>query len=117
MNDRGEIRIEQSQKWVRGYIGGQLIFDTKRPLLVWEKPYYPTYFVPESDVVAGLVANGESKKTPGIGEGDSLDVKANGVNRERAALRFPTSSIEGLREFVRFRWDALDEWLEEDEPD
>ena len=116
MNNRGEIRVEQSQKWLRGYVGGRLVFDTKRPLMVWEKPYYPTYYVPESDVVAGFVANGETKEMRGLGEGESLDLKTNGVNRERAALRFPSSNIERLREFVRFRWDALDEWLEEDEP-
>jgi uncharacterized protein (DUF427 family) len=116
MDGRGEVRIEQSKKWLRGYIGGQLIFDTKRPLMVWEKPYYPTYYVPESDVAAGLVANGEMKETRGIGEGESLDIKANGLARERAAIRFPSTDIDELREQVRFRWDAIDEWLEEDEP-
>jgi uncharacterized protein (DUF427 family) len=35
---------------------------------------------------------------------------------EGAALRYPDSPIEALRETVRLEWGAMDEWLEEDEP-
>jgi len=34
----------------------------------------------------------------------------------RAARRHPESPIEELRDTVRITWDAMDEWLEEDEP-
>jgi uncharacterized protein (DUF427 family) len=36
------VRVEQGSKRIRAYLGGELVADTTRPLLVWEKPYYPT---------------------------------------------------------------------------
>jgi len=39
-----------------------------------------------------------------------------GASAESAAKRYPDSPIERLRDLIRFDWDAMDEWLEEDEP-
>src|SRR5437879_9102481 len=47
---RGRVRVEDGPKRVRTYLGGELIADTVRPKLVWEVPYYPTYYIPEQDV-------------------------------------------------------------------
>ncbi len=49
---RRHLKVEPGQKRVRGYVEGELIFDTKQPRLVWELPYFPTYYVPEQDVRA-----------------------------------------------------------------
>ena len=54
IEQHGRVRVERSAKRLRGYLGGELVFDTTTPLLVWEIPYYPTYYVPESDVIAEL---------------------------------------------------------------
>ena len=43
---RGRVRVEPAHKRVRAYLGGELVVDTTRPLLVWEIPYYPAYYVP-----------------------------------------------------------------------
>ncbi|MCW2809487.1 MAG: hypothetical protein JWQ93_3442, partial [Marmoricola sp.] len=43
---RGRIRLEQSAKRVRAYLGGVTVVDTTSPVLVWEKPQYPTYYFP-----------------------------------------------------------------------
>ena len=40
---RGRVHLERGQKRVRGILGGQLVFDTRTPVLVWEVPYYPAY--------------------------------------------------------------------------
>jgi uncharacterized protein (DUF427 family) len=45
-----------------------------------------------------------------------LDLVTPGGKVDAAALRYDDSALEQLRTAVRFRWDALDEWLEEDEP-
>lgn len=45
-----ELRTEQGGKRVRAVLGGEVVADTVRPLLVWEIPYYPTYFLPREDV-------------------------------------------------------------------
>ena len=51
-NARGSVRVEQGPKRVRVYLGGELVADTRTPYLVWESPYYPTYYVPASDMRA-----------------------------------------------------------------
>lgn len=114
--ERGRIKIERGQKRIRGYLEGELVFDTREPRLVWEVPYFPTYYIPEGDVTAGLVPSGEIKRSPSRGDGDLLDVKVSRAVAERAALRYSGSPIEDLLGLVRFEWSALDEWLEEDEP-
>jgi uncharacterized protein (DUF427 family) len=114
--ERGRVRIERGQKRVRGYLDGELVFDTSEPRLVWELPYFPTYYVPEEDVAAGLVASGEIKRSPSRGDAELLDVKVNGAFAQNGALGYPESPIEELQGLVRFEWTTLDEWLEEDEP-
>lgn len=113
---RGRIRIERGQKRIRAYLKGELVFDTTEPRLVWEVPYFPTYYIPEGDVISGLVASGEIKRSPSRGDAELLDVKVSRAVVERAALRYPESPIEEIVGLVRFEWSALDEWLEEDEP-
>ena len=76
MSERPSVRVERSQKWVRTYGHGELVADTRRPLLVWERPYYPTYYIPVDDVRAKLVPTGEIRpaRTPDLGPGQVLTV-------------------------------------------
>ena len=116
MKEPGSLKVEHSDKRIRGYTRGELVFDTKHPILVWEVPYFPTYYIPEDDVSAGLVATGDVKRSSRRGDGEILDVKLNRDSLQGGAIRYPESPVEELRHLVRFEWDALDEWLEEDEP-
>lgn len=109
-------RIERGQRRVRGYLAGRLVVDSYRPFLVWEHPYYPTYYLPAEDVRAELVANGKTVQSVQLGEGTGYDVQVTGGTAPAAALRYLDSPVERLRGLVRFDWAALDEWLEEDEP-
>ena len=52
---RGRVRVEHGAKRIRAYLGGQLVADTTRPLLVWEKPQYPAYYIPATDVRSELL--------------------------------------------------------------
>jgi uncharacterized protein (DUF427 family) len=116
VKDPGKLKVERGEKRIRGYARGELVFDTKGPVLVWEVPYFPTYYIPEADVLAGLVATGATERSSRRGDGEVLDVKLNHDSIESAVLRYPDSPVDELRGLVRFEWDALDEWLEEDEP-
>jgi len=93
-----QTRTENGHKRVRCYLAGTLVADTRHPVLVWEKPYYPTYYLPAQDVVAELVPTGTG----------THDVSVRGATAPGAAR------VE--RGLVRFDWDAMDEWFEEDEP-
>jgi uncharacterized protein (DUF427 family) len=113
---RGSVRVEQGPKRVRVYLGGELVADTRTPYLVWESPYYPTYYLPASDMRATLIPAGETKHSPSRGNGELLHVKTATATAERAAVRYPDSPLEQLRDLVRLDWGAMSEWLEEDEP-
>jgi uncharacterized protein (DUF427 family) len=113
---RGQVRVEQGQKRVRAYVGGRPIADTTAPLLVWEVPYYPTYYIPAADVESDvLVPTGERERSPSRGDGELYTVKVGAIERPKAALRYPESPIEALRDAVRLDWPAVDAWFEEDE--
>jgi uncharacterized protein (DUF427 family) len=113
---RGSIRIESGAKRVRGYLGGEAVVDTTRPVLVWEIPYYPTYYFPAADVRTELLEpDGGVAHSPSRGDGRTFTLRAGGKVAAGGALRYEDSPIEELRDLVRFDWDAMDAWFEEDE--
>jgi uncharacterized protein (DUF427 family) len=112
---RGRIRLEPSAKRVRALLGGEVVADTARAMLVWEVPYYPTYYFPLDDVRADLRPDGETVHSPSRGDAHTFTVLAGGRAAPGAALRYEDSPIEALRELVRLDWHAMDAWFEEDE--
>ncbi|HSP38397.1 MAG TPA: DUF427 domain-containing protein [Frankiaceae bacterium] len=112
---RGRVRAERGVKRVRAYLDGDLVADTRAPLLVWEVPYYPAYYVPASDVRAELVASGHTAHSPSRGEAGVFDVKTSRSTAPGAAQRYDASPIDALPGHVRLQWDAFS-WFEEDEP-
>jgi uncharacterized protein (DUF427 family) len=113
---RGRGRVEQGAKRIRAYLGGQLVADTTRPLLVWEKPYYPTYYFPAADVRSELLAaDGRVAHSPSRGDAHSFTVSAGGEDAPGAALLYEESRFEELQDTIRLDWDAMDAWFEEDE--
>ena len=111
-----DIRVEHSRKRVRILLASELVADTTAPILVWEVPYYPTYYIPASDVVAKLTPVGADAH-PRLGEAEVFTVEVpGGSSAERAARKYPASPARQLQDAVRFEWDAMTEWLEEDEP-
>ncbi|HEX2103626.1 MAG TPA: DUF427 domain-containing protein [Solirubrobacteraceae bacterium] len=112
---RGRIRLEAGAKRVRAFLGGEVVADTARPTLVWEVPYYPTYYVPLADVHAELSADGGSVHSPSRGDGRTFTVRAGGREAPGAALRYEDSPVAALRDLVRLDWHAMDAWFEEDE--
>ncbi len=113
---RGRVRVEQGLKRVRVYFGGHVVADTTRPLLVWEVPYYPTYYLPLADLEPDvLVPTGDTEHSPSRGDGVLYTVKVGDAEAPKAAIRYPSSPIEELRDAVRLDWQAMDSWFEEDE--
>ena len=113
---RGRVRVERGRKRVRAYLRGELAADTISPLLVWEVPYYPAYYIPAGDIRADLVPTGATDHSPSRGDAEIFDLRTPGATAPSAARRYASSPIEELRQAVRLDWDAMDEWLEEDEP-
>ena len=113
---RERIHIEDGPKRVRTYLGGELIADTRRLKLVWEVPYYPTYYFPREDVrMERLTPNGHTQRLPRQGEAHKFTIKGGNREVEDAAWHYPESPAEELRDLIRFDWNAMDGWFEEDE--
>jgi uncharacterized protein (DUF427 family) len=112
---RGRVRLEQGAKRVRVYLGGVLVADTLAPVLVWEVPYYPAYYIPRQDVRVELIPSGNTDHSPSRGDATLFTVKAGDKQAVEAARVYQDSPIEELRDLVRFEWAAMDSWFEEDE--
>jgi uncharacterized protein (DUF427 family) len=113
---RGRVRVETGTKRIRAYLGGVAVADTTTPLLVWERPQYPAYYFPIADVRTELLAaDGGVVRSPSRGDGRRFSVRAGDKLAEAAAVRHETSPLEALRDAIRFEWDAMDAWFEEDE--
>ena len=112
---RGRVKTEPSAKRLRAFVGGEVVLDTTHPLLVWEIPYYPAYYVPAADLVAEVEPTGKTEHSPSRGDGEVLTLRIGDRELIGAATRFPDSPIDALRDHVRVDWDAVDAWFEEDE--
>ena len=111
-----EIRVEQSRKRVRVYLSGQVVTDTVNPLLVWEHPHYPAYYLPVADTNLDLLeATGESVHSPSRGDAGRYTVRVGDRVAEGAALRYDDSPVPEINGHIRFEWNAMDAWFEEDE--
>jgi len=113
---RGSVRTEKGPKRIRAYLGGELVADTIDVLLVWEVPYYPTYYFPAKDVRAKLLDEGAPPAhSPSRGDGATLTVDVGARRAPGAAIRYDSSPIPELEGMVRLAWDEMDAWFEEDE--
>lgn len=108
-------RVEPNPKWIRGRIGGHLVVDSRDTLFVWEHRYYPQWYIPITAVDGDLVPTGERTPTDERGEASTVDlVLADGTRVANAGWTHPDSPVAELRDRVRFRWDAIERWFEED---
>jgi uncharacterized protein (DUF427 family) len=106
---------EPGPKRVRAYLGGELVADTTNVILVWEIPNFPQYYFPIADVRAELVPTETRTHSPSRGDARHFTVKTEHGIAVDAAWQYPESRIEELRDLVRFDWNAMDGWFEEDE--
>jgi uncharacterized protein (DUF427 family) len=111
--DRG--RVEPAPRRVRGYLADALVFDTTRAIYVWEVPYYPQYYIPRADVRDELLVDDGHAQKVQFGPSRLYSVTAGDVVRKGAARVFDADGGGLAAGTVRFEWDALD-WFEEDEP-
>jgi uncharacterized protein (DUF427 family) len=113
---RPRVRTEPARRRVRVVLGGEVIADTDDALYVWENPNYPQFYVPRAAVAAGaLVPTATVTRSPSRGPAVHFTVRAGGREAVDAAWCHAESPVEELRDRVRFDFDAMDAWFEEDE--
>jgi uncharacterized protein (DUF427 family) len=108
-------RIEPAPRRVRGVLAGEVVFDTSRALYVWESEKYPQYYIPLADVNGELLVDEEHPERLSRGTALRHGLRVGEVARPAVARLYTNDSIEGLAGTIRFNWDALDAWFEEDE--
>ena len=107
-------RIEPAPRRVRGYFDNTLVFDTTRARYVWEAPYYPQYYIPVSDVRMENLLDEDHPQRVQLGPSRIHSLTSGGRTHKSAARVFDTDGDGPVAGHVRFEWDALD-WFEEDE--
>jgi uncharacterized protein (DUF427 family) len=112
---RGRVRVEDGQKRVRVYLGGELVADTTHVKLVWEVPYFPQYYIPIADVRTELLtATDTVTHSASRGDASHFTVTTSRARAVDAAWQYRDSPIDALRDLVRFDFPAM-QWFEEDE--
>jgi uncharacterized protein (DUF427 family) len=108
--------IEPVPRRVRAMVGGQTVLDTTRALYVWEWKYYPQFYIPLEDVAPGVLVDEDHTETLKRGLARRHALKVGDLDRPAAAHVYgDDAKVAELRGHVKFRWDALDSWFEEDE--
>ncbi|UUN30771.1 DUF427 domain-containing protein [Streptomyces sp. FIT100] len=108
--------VEPVPRRIRGLIGGRVVFDTRRALYVWEWPPYPQFSIPVEDMVEGALTDEDHVEPRGAGPARRHTLRVGSEVREGAAWVWGEGAPEHLLGTVRFAWEALDSWFEEDEP-
>jgi uncharacterized protein (DUF427 family) len=91
---------------IRATLGDRVVLDTTDAIYLWEFPPYPQYYIPVADVVEGVLTDTGETKTFDHGV---ARVHTAGSGR---AWVYDDGVAKGR---VRFQWDAMDSWFEEDE--
>src|SRR2546423_1125409 len=110
----GLLYLEQSPKWIRARLAGQTVVDSREPRILHEHARLPVFYFPRDDVHGELRPSGRTESDPVKGKQRLLTLEAGGQTAEDAAWTFDGEPL--LNGLVGFRWSAMDEWLEEDEP-
>ncbi|SHN09842.1 DUF427 domain-containing protein [Actinacidiphila paucisporea] len=114
---RRSVRVEPSARRVRVFLGGQIVAESTRALMVWESPHYPVYYFPPADVREDLLSSdGTTRHSPRRGDGRKHTVRVGDIEAPGAAMYYGEDAlVEEIRGFYRFEFGAMDSWFEEDE--
>lgn len=115
------VRTEVIGKWVRGRLGGELIAETREPVLVWQGGFPPVYGVPRSAIGEGVLQPASGEAYPGgffYGPHRQVaswyDVVAGDARLPCGAWSLADPEVADL---VVLTWEpGLIEWTEEAEP-
>ena len=115
------VRTEPIDKWVRGRLDGEVVVESREPLLVWQGMFPPVYAFRRDEIADGVlsptdppVREGFSFFAPQLPVSQWYDVAAAGRVLPAAAW---TLADEAVADRVVLTWEpGLLEWTEEDEP-
>ena len=104
--------IESVPRRIRAMLAGEVVLDTTKALYVWEWPNYPQYYVPIADVNPAFLVDEQHTERLHRGSAQLHGLRVGQVVRPSSGRLYIEGSVAGA---IRFDWDALDAWFEEDE--
>ncbi len=109
------LHVEPVPRRIRATLGGATVLDTMKALYVWETPKYPQYYIPRADVDETLLVDEGHPHKLRLGKAERYGLRVGDVSRDAAARLYTESAVDGVAGTLRFEWDALEHWFEEDE--
>lgn len=109
----GPVKLLPTPRLVQAVFNGVYLFRTTQARFVWEHPYYPCYYIPDSEVRHAL----EEYETIGGPHGHVRRCRLRVGDRSvEDVLAFTHEVGHGLGGLVRFGFASLDQWFEEATP-
>ncbi len=112
------LAFEASPRSVRAVLADEVVAGSKHAMLLHESGYAPVYYFPLEDVRTDLLEESEHETTcPYKGEARYWTVAVRDRRAENAAWSYPRPApgTPDLGGYLAFRWEAMDEWYEEDD--
>ena len=111
------IDVEPCTARVRVELGGEIVADSSRTLLLHEASYPPVHYFPRDDVRMDLLVRTEhATRCPYKGTASYWTVEAGGRTAENAVWSYedPIPAMTAIAGYLAFYRDRTDAWSEED---
>lgn len=113
------LYFEDSARRVRVCLGGETIADTRASKLMHETGHLPVIYFPQEDVRTDLLEpTAHSTHCPFKGDASYWTIRAGDREAQNAVWGYPDppEGAPPIAGYLAFRFDAMDAWIEEDEP-
>jgi uncharacterized protein (DUF427 family) len=102
------LRIDSSPRWIRGFVSGKPIVDSKHAVLVYGERRLAQYYFPRRDVRLDQLQEGRS-------EGGVQFYNLGSIEDIAWAHVADGEEFAPLREYIGFEWRKVEAWYEEDD--
>ncbi len=112
------LYLEPTPKRIRVVVGGRVIADSRRALLLHESGHQPVYYFPPEDVPADALDPSDRRThCPKKGEASYYTIRAGDSVVDAGAWYYPEpiAGAPAIKGLIAFYWNRMDGWLEEDE--
>ena len=107
--------VEPAPRRVRAVLGGEVVLDTIAARYVWERPHYPQYYIPLTDIRAEFLVIEQREESTSRGTARPAALRVGNTRRSGCARVYGADATHGLQYTAWFEFAALDAWYEEDE--
>jgi uncharacterized protein (DUF427 family) len=113
------VYLEPTPKRIRVEVGGEVIADSRRAMMLHESGHQPIYYFPPEDVRQDVLAPSDrSTHCPKKGDASYYTIAAGGETVDAGAWYYPDplpDAPAGLKDLIAFYFNRMGRWLEEAE--